>query len=405
MDKLTLAVFALVYVGMILGRYPGLAMDRTGIALIGAIVLLATGRVNSHEAWEAIDVSTIALLLGLMVVSSQFRLGGFYTFVTRRIASAELRPEWLLAMVVAVMGALAALLTNDVICLAVAPVLIEGCAMRRLDPRPYLLGLACAANVGSAATLIGNPQNMLIGQALDLSFGRYMLDAGIPAALGLVIVWLVIVWLTRGRWEYESPRPNIDAPPFNLWQTGKGLVATAAIVGIFLFTPWPRDVVALAVAGVLLLSRRLASRTIMGFVDWHLLLLFMGLFVVNHELESTGLLANSVRYLRSCRLDLEHPGVLFGVTVVLSNLVSNVPATMLLLPFASHPFAGPVLALASTLAGNLFIVGSIANVIVVEQAQRFSIRISWIDHVRVGLPITAATLALAAGWLWLRSVL
>jgi Na+/H+ antiporter NhaD/arsenite permease-like protein len=112
-----------------------------------------------------------------------------------------------------------------------------------------------------------------------------------------------------------------------------------------------------------------------------------------------------VRYLRSCRLDLEHPGVLFGVTVVLSNLVSNVPATMLLLPFASHPFAGPVLALASTLAGNLFIVGSIANVIVVEQAQRFSIRISWIDHVRVGLPITAATLALAAGWLWLRSVL
>lgn len=405
MDNLALIVFALVYIGMILGRYPGLAMDRTGIALIGAIVLLATGRVDSHEAWEAIDVSTIALLLGLMVVSSQFRLGGFYTFVTRRIASADLRPESLLATVVAVMGALAALLTNDVICLAVAPVLIEGCAMRRLDPRPYLLGLACAANVGSAATLIGNPQNMLIGQALDLSFGGYMLDAGVPAALGLVIVWLVIVWLTRGRWHLETPRPDIDAPPFNWWQTGKGLAATVAIVGIFLFTPWPRDVVALAVAGVLLLSRRLASRTIMGFVDWHLLLLFMGLFVVNHELESTGLLAKLVHCLRSCRLDLEHPAVLFGATVVLSNLVSNVPAAMLLLPFASHPLSGPVLAQASTLAGNLFIVGSIANVIVVEQAQRYNIRIDWIDHVKVGLPVTAGTLAVSAGWLGLRGLL
>ncbi len=167
-DTTVLAIFAFVYLGMILGEIPGLALDRTGVALLGAIALLATERVSPESAWNAVDVPTIGLLFGLMVVSAQFRLGGFYTALTRRLAAATASPDALLARLVGVVGVLSALLANDIVCLAVTPVLIEGCARRGLDPVPFLLALACAANVGSAATLIGNPQNMLISQALHL---------------------------------------------------------------------------------------------------------------------------------------------------------------------------------------------------------------------------------------------
>ncbi len=387
---------------MMLGEIPGLALDRTGVALLGAIVLLATERVSPQAAWDAVDVSTIALLFSLMVVSAQFRLGGFYTHITRRLAGVQVSPDALLALLIAVAGALSALLANDIVCLAMAPVLVEGCARRRLDPVPFLLALACAANVGSAATLIGNPQNMLIGQTLHLSFSGYLLDAGVPSVLGLAAVWLIVRWRVRGQWHKEMPVPDVPVNRFNVWQTGKGIVVLVLLVIAFLATPWPRDVMAMIAAGVLLTSRRMASRDILALVDWHLLVLFGGLFVVNHALEATGALGQAMGGLAASGVPVSQPFWLFGISVFLSNLVSNVPAVMLLLPSATHPLAGPVLALSSTLAGNLFIVGSIANIIVVDQAARFDVRITWRDHARVGVPVTLLTLALAAGWLWLR---
>ncbi|MFH0980848.1 MAG: SLC13 family permease [Planctomycetota bacterium] len=175
-----MVILGFVYLGMVLGEIPGLAIDRTGMALLGAIGLLATGKVCPQDAWDAIDVPTIALLLGLMVVSAQFRLGGMYSAVTHRIAAARLAPDVLLLLLIAVAAALSAVLANDIVCLAVAPLLVEGCLRRGLKPQPFLLALACASNVGSAATLIGNPQNMLIGQKLHLSFAGYPLDGGVP---------------------------------------------------------------------------------------------------------------------------------------------------------------------------------------------------------------------------------
>jgi Na+/H+ antiporter NhaD/arsenite permease-like protein len=189
MTTTVLIVFAVVYLGMILGGVPGLAIDRTGVALLGAIALVAAGATSLDQAWAAIHVPTIALLLGLMVVSAQFRLGGFYAAVTRRIAEAGASPEALLGLLIGVAAFLSALLANDIICLAMAPILATACARRGLDPVPFLIALACAANVGSAATLIGNPQNMLIGQQLELSFARYLLDGVVPAALGCVATW------------------------------------------------------------------------------------------------------------------------------------------------------------------------------------------------------------------------
>lgn len=409
MDKVILLVFGLVYLGMILGRFPGLAMDRTGIALIGAIILLAGERIELTDAWRAVDVPTIGLLFGLMVLSAQFRLGGMYTAITRRMVVAKVSPPVLLAMIIAVSGLLSALLANDIVCLAVAPLLVESCARRRLNPLPFLLGLACASNIGSAGTLIGNPQNMLIGQKLRMSFGGYLLDGLVPAILGLAAAWAILVWQTRGRWEGETPLRQVEAPRFNPWQSGKGVVILFALVVAFLATPIPRELLALAAAGIILTSRRMHSRRMLGLVDWELLVLFIALFIINKALESTGVLDLVIRWLGAMHVDLGHMGWLFAITAVLSNLVSNVPATMLLLPAASAHgdphLAGSVLALSSTLAGNLFIAGSIANIIVVNQAERLGVHIGWREHARAGVPVTLATLLIAAGWLTVRSMM
>ncbi len=404
MNLWIVGTFAFVYVGMILGEIPGLALDRSGVALLGALVLIATEQINPAQAWAAVDVPTISLLFGLMVVSAQFRIGGFYTHVAHRLAMLELAPRRVVAYLVLTTGAMSALLANDIVCLAMTPVLVEGCARRGRNPAPYLLALACAANVGSAATLIGNPQNMLIGQKLGLSFASYLLDAGVPALLGLVVVWAVVCASYAGRWEAPTAIPNIPAQPLDRFQTIKGFVVLALLILSFLTDLVPRDVMALTAAAVLLTSRRMASRDILGLVDWHLLVLFVGLFVVNHALADSGSLGLATSAIARGGVDLTRPAWLFSVTAVLSNLVSNVPAVMLLLPQATHPMAGPVLALASTLAGNLFIVGSIANIIVVEQARPLGVRLTWRDHARVGVPVTVATLLIAALWLAVRTL-
>jgi Na+/H+ antiporter NhaD/arsenite permease-like protein len=403
-DRLLLTVFALVYLGMMLGRVPGLAIDRTGIALLGAIVLVATGRVSLPDAWAAIDVPTMALLLGLMVVSAQFRLGGAYSAITQWLAGVRVRPAMLAGMVIAVSAVLSALLANDIVCLAMAPLLVQGCLHRGIRPLPMLLALACAANIGSAATLIGNPQNMLIGQTLNLSFAAYLLD-GVPVAiLGCGILWALLAWQFRSTWKVAPIEIDVPARALDRWQTLKGAAVLAALVVVFLVGPFSREVAALAAAGILLLSRRLHSREMLALVDWQLLVLFAGLFIVNHAVAEAGALQSGVQGLTNYGLNVGHPTTIFVMTAVISNLVSNVPAVMLLLPVVQHPLAGPILALSSTLAGNLIIVGSIANIIVVDQAGRLGIPIGWREHASTGIPVTLATLAVAALWLWLRAL-
>jgi Na+/H+ antiporter NhaD/arsenite permease-like protein len=400
----TLVVFVLVYAGMILGGLPGLALDRTGIALLGAIALVATGVLSTSEAWNAVDVPTIALLFALMIVSAQLELSGFYARVTQRIAALEVSPERLLLVLIAVAGGLSALLANDIVCLAMAPLLVAGCSRRGLDPRPYLLALAAAANVGSASTLIGNPQNMLIGQALGLSFARYSLFAGPPAVLALGVVFLVVRARYRGAWRLETRVDDAPAREYESWQTTKGLVAAIGLSVLFIASPWPREALALAAAGWLLASRRRASRALLGAIDGQLLVLFVGLFVVHHAFAATGTLGGAVAALRERGIDPARPAPMFVTCAALSNLVSNVPSVMLLLPLCREApggveHAGSLLALASTFSGNLLLVGSIANLIVVDQARRLGISIGWREHARVGIPITLGSLALAAGWL------
>ncbi|MDP3167516.1 MAG: anion transporter [Hydrogenophaga sp.] len=407
------AIFAIVYLGMFLGGLPRLKLDRSGVALLGAIAVIALAGLPVEDAARAIDLPTIVLLFAFMVVSAQMRLGGFYGAVTRRVGAMPLPRSGLLAALILVAGALSAVFSNDIVCLAMTPVVARLCLQRGINPLPFLIGLACAANIGSAATLIGNPQNMLIGSVLQLPFAGYVRQALPPVLISLVVLW---GWLGLGRGAMGGagsphPRPlpegegvnspGVEEPAFDSWQTAKGLVVAGALMLIFLFTDWPRDVAALVGAGVLLLSRRLHTSHFMGLVDWPLLILFMGLFVVNHAFESTGLAAQAVAWLGAQGVHLVDPGPLLVASAVLSNLVSNVPAVMLLLPHlgGSGEQAGVMLALVTTFAGNLLLVGSIANLIVADLARQQGIVIDWKRHAVTGIPVTLATLVVVWGWM------
>ncbi len=423
LDWGVVAVFAVVYLGMFLGGLPKLKLDRAGVALLGAIAVIGLGALTVDEAARAIDLSTVLLLFSFMVMSAQMRLGGFYTATTRWVGSQPLSPQMFMAALIAVAAVLSAVFSNDVICLAMTPVVARICLQRGMNPVPCLVGLACAANIGSAATLIGNPQNMLIGSVLKLSFADYLQHALVPVLLSLAVLWAWLVpVLRRSGLADQQPVPlaaadvhaasapaghaqSDDEPSFDRLQTAKGLCVASAVLLAFLFSDWPHEVVALVAAGVLLLSRTFHSSRVMGYVDWELLVLFMGLFVVNRAFEQTGLAAEAVGALAAQGVHLGDTGPLFAAGLLLSNLVSNVPAVMLLLPHlqgGDPALVGLTLALVTTFAGNLLLVGSIANLIVADLAAQQGIAIDWKAHARIGIPVTVLTLAVVWGWLaWL----
>ncbi len=392
---------------MIFGSLPFLQLDRTGIALLGAIALVASQVISIEDAYRSLHSPTLILLFSFMVISAQLRLGGFYPWVARWIASSDGSPPTLLGAIIFAAAYLSAVFSNDIVCLAMAPVIIDICRARTLSPKPFLIGLACAANIGSAATLIGNPQNMLIGQTLNLSFGRYLLLTLIPVALCLIATWCIVIVL-KGRQGWVSDESATPIPankrenefaPLDLWQSAKGLAVAFVLFIAFLYGPWPRELMALAGAGLLLCSRRLHSRHMLGLVDWQLLILFMGLFVVNYAVQQTGLPTQVVETLASAGFDMRDPGPLFVTSFALSNIVSNVPAVMLLLPTTAGEHAGTLLALSSTLAGNLLIVGSIANIIVVNESAKKGVMIGLRDHALLGVPVTFASLGISGVYL------
>lgn len=403
-DILTPAVliFALTYIGVAIGEVPGLAIDRTGIALLGGVAMIAFGVLDTDHAVAAVDFPTILLLFGLMVLSSQFRLAGFYTHVAMALTRAMDRPRRFLWQLMLASGALSAILANDIVCLAFTPVLAWSLARRRLNPIPFLLGLALASNIGSAATIIGNPQNMLIGQVGRLSFTHFFLWCAIPSAISLAAAYGIVIALYRNQWGAAAAQetPHGEWPEYSPTQARKGGIVAALLVAAF-FTDIPRELSALVAAGVLLCSRKLATRSLMGLVDWHLIALFIGLFVVVRGFEDSGLPAWIVETTRQRGVHLEDPYVLTAVAAVLSNIVSNVPAVMVLIKFlpADSPEPWYVLALASTFAGNLITIGSIANLIVIEQAKQAGIRISFAEHARAGIPATVASFAILCVWI------
>jgi Na+/H+ antiporter NhaD/arsenite permease-like protein len=406
MIQLVASVFACVYLGMALGRWPGLMLDRTGIALVGAIVLILSEAVTGDEVRAAIDVPTLVILFGLMVLSAQFASCGFYAWCSRRLARAPWGPAPLLALTVAVSGLLSAVLANDVVVFAMTPMLALGLMRRGLDPRPFLIALTAAANAGSSATIIGNPQNILIGQSGGLDFFAFLRVCGPPALTALVISYVVVLLVWRGRFALADPRVRHGSPDAAtaraLDRSGliKALVATVLLLILFA-TSLPRTEGVLLVTGGLLISRKLSTRRILGLVDWHLLVLFGALFVVTYAFNATGVPGQLVAALESHGFALTSPWLLGPLTIVGSNTIGNVPLVVLLLQILPAPSPSLLyfLAVISTLAGNLLIVGSLANIITVERAQEVGVKLGFLEHARCGIPITVLSLAAALAWL------
>jgi Na+/H+ antiporter NhaD/arsenite permease-like protein len=401
MPDLAVPIFIITYLGVALGRIPGLMLDRTGIALLGAIAMIASGTVPLNEAMAAIDLPTIILLYALMVLSAQLRLGGFYTWVAGRTTTLLDRPRLFLFSSMLAAALLSALLANDIVCLAFTPVLCLVLRRKGLNPLPFLLGLAAASNIGSAATIIGNPQNMLIGQVGRLHFGRFLLWCGPPTLIALAGAYLILCRIYKGDFTASALPQAIeltpDWPPFDRRQTSKGLIGILVLVTLF-FTPIPRELSAITVAAILLCSRKIHSRRILALVDWQLLTLFCSLFIVVHGISSRNVPSLLMEAMAQQGLTLSNLLALTGVSTILSNLVSNVPAVMFLVHFLDPnvPQQWYVLALSSTFAGNLVIIGSIANLIVIEQARKFRIEISFQEHARTGIPITLFSLLIMA---------
>jgi len=401
-----LVIFLVSYLGIAMGRIPGLALDRVGIAILGAIAMIALGVVSPQEAVSCIDFPTLCLLYGLMIISAQLRLGGFYTAVAEKILGFSDRPRLFLLVSMLLSAVLSAVLANDIICFAIAPILAYSSKRAGLNPIPFLLGLAVSSNIGSASTLIGNPQNMLIGQVGRLSFKAFFLWAYMPSFLSLVAAFGIIAICYRKALVIEKTGimdgNDMDWPRFDRWQTGKGILAVVVLIGLYL-TDIPRDLSTLSVAGSLLLSRKIKSRDVMALVDWHLITLFCALFIIIHGISLSHLPERVLEFLSQKGFELTQPAFLTGVSVVLSNLFSNVPAVMLVIPCLDRAIPDPwyILALSSTFAGNLFLLGSIANLIVVEKASGHDVVISFKEHARIGIPVTLLSLLVLVAWTWL----
>ncbi|HEX4261628.1 MAG TPA: anion transporter [Acetobacteraceae bacterium] len=389
-----LLIFVATYAVIAVGKLPYARIDRAGAALLGAALMVSFGVLSLKQAEAAVDLDTITLLLGMMIVVANLRVSGFFRIVTGFAVARARHPALLLVAVVLVSGLLSAFLVNDTICLVLTPLVLDVVLRLQRNPVPYLLGIAMASNVGSTATITGNPQNMIIGTLSGISYGRFAASLAPVAAIGLVLTVLVIgaLWW---REFFAGDRLSAEAPPTHVHRGVmlKTLAVTAALV-IGLFAGFTPPKVAIVAGAVLLLTRAVKPEKVYAQIDWTLLLMFAGLFIVVAGLERTWLTPPVVAAVGG--LHLGDIASLSVVTAILSNLVSNVPAVLVLRSFVAHLHdpqrAWLVVAMASTLAGNFTILGSVANLIVVQRARQAGVEVRFWTYFAAGAPLTVLTI-------------
>ena len=387
-------IFAATYLVLALGRLPGFRVDRTGAAIIGAALMLATRVLTVEEAYAAINYDTIMLLFGMMIVVANLRISGFFTVVSAWVVEHAHRPIILLAGIVAVGGVFSAFFVNDTMCLVLTPLVLE--ITRRLGrrPVPYLLAVAMGSNIGSVATITGNPQNMMIGSFSRIPYRAFAAALAPVAAVGLVLAVAVIAVVYREEFRVEGMlRTEHRAVRVNRPLLWKSVAASVAMI-VFFFAGWPVPTVAVIAGALLLVTRRVKPEKIYREIDWGLLVMFIGLFIVIAGLEKTPV-PNDL-FAAASRYHLERAAPMSVFAAVLSNLVSNVPAVLVFKGFVPH-LSDPVrawliLAMSSTLAGNLTVLGSVANLIVIERARR-EVHIGFAEYAKAGVPLTILTLA------------
>jgi Na+/H+ antiporter NhaD/arsenite permease-like protein len=394
-------IFVATYIVMAVGELPGFYLDRAGAALLGASLIVATGLLTLDDAYRAVDVDTIALLLGMMIVVANLRLSGLFRLVNNWVVPRAGHPLALLATVTLVSGFFSAFLVNDAICLALTPLVLDFVTRLRRNPVPYLLAVAMASNVGSTATITGNPQNIMIGSFSQIPYTTFSSALWPVAAAGLALVIILIaLFFPAEFWTRERIRGEAQAARAHLPLLTKSLLVVLVMVAAYFAGQTPAKV-ALIAGAILLITRRVKSEKVYRQIDWPLLLMFMGLFIVVAGFEKAVLTPEVMSAVNNLHLD--RIPVLSLITAALSNLVSNVPAVLLLKPFVANlPDPQRVwltIAMSSTLAGNLTVVGSVANLIVAQVARAHGVRISFWDYAKVGAPLTVLTIFIGVMWL------
>jgi len=402
---LILAIFALTYIGIAIGHVPALKVSRSGIALLGAIAMTIFAGITTMDAVSFINWPTVFLLFGFFVLSAQLRLSGFFDKVANAVSARLGHPARFLFELMLVAAGLSAVLDHDIVCFVFAPIVAAALIRQKLHPAPFLIALAIASNIGAAATLVGNPQDMMIAQVARLDFGRYILWSIAPVLFALGCAY-AIIWMLSRKTLQPAAFPPTGAQhahqPFDHGHTIKGLVILAIVIALF-FSPLPKEIIALAAAGIHIASRKFRTEKLLGLVDWPILVLFMGLFVIAGAFQTTGYGEQAVRWLAGNGVDLQSLPMLAVVTAILSNLLNNSAAVMLLLNVVdlAHPAAAYTLALANSFGGSLIIIGSVSNIIVVQQARAAGINISLYDFARLGVPVTLAALGGLMLWILL----
>ena len=394
-------IFAASYVALAIGRIPFLAVDRAGVALVGACLMVLAGTLSLDAAYRAVDLDTLTLLLGMMIVVANLRLSGFFAIATVWVTRRAHSPIVLLVAVTAVSGVFSAFLVNDTICLVLTPLVLDVTLALQRRPVPYLLAVAMASNVGSTATITGNPQNIMIGSFSGVGYSHFAGALAPVAAVGLVLTVALIALSYRSEF-FSTRRITAEVPRVraNRALVARSLLATAAMVALF-FAGQPPAKAAIVIGGLLLLTRRVRSARVYAEIDWSLLLMFAGLFIIVAGAQNALLTPSVVASVAALHLD--RVPILSGVTAVLSNIVSNVPAVLVLKPFV-HGLPDPArawltVAMSATLAGNFSVIGSIANLIVVQRAAARGVTIGFWEYFVVGAPLTVLTIA--TGTLWL----
>jgi Na+/H+ antiporter NhaD/arsenite permease-like protein len=399
----SLAIFAATYLVMAIGRLPGYRLDRAGAALLGASLMIWSGVLSLEEAFQSIDLETIVLLLGMMIVVANLRLSGVFEVVNEWVIARARHPLALLFGVVLVSGTLSAFLVNDTICLVMTLPVLDIAKRFERDPTPFLLAIPMASNAGSVATITGNPQNMIIGSIAHMPYGTFAAALFPIAAVALVLTTLLIALLNPAEFlTRERLVPAARQLPL-LYHRGlalKSVAVTVAMVALF-FAGEPVAKVAILGGALLLFTRRVKPEKVYIDIDWPLLVMFIGLFIVVAGAEKSLLDHDAIAAVG--RLDLANIPVLSVLTAVLSNLVSNVPAVLVMKPFVTS-LADPqrawlVIAMASTLAGNFTLVGSVANLIVAQRARSHGVEIGFWTYFKVGAPLTVLTILFGILWL------
>ncbi len=400
-EYLILSIIIITLFGIAVGSLPKLRMNRATIALVGATVLIIVGALNLEDAYKAIDINTIILLFSMMILNINLRLSGFFKIITSKIISLANTPKQLLALIIFSSGLLSALFLNDTIVIMFTPLILDITFSLKRNPIPYLIALATSANVGSVATIVGNPQNMIIGMFSKISFVDFAIRLTPIALFGLVIIWLIIT----GIYKKEFKKEKLITPVEEDYRVYRPLLIKSTIVLFIMLTAFnlgfPVSLSALGGAALLLITRRIKPERVFIEIDWSLLVFFSGLFIITHTINQYFI--SSISSLENYSFTGNFIWDFSIVSAILSNIISNVPAVLILSP-AVIKIPNPeavwlALAMSSTFAGNLTLIGSVANLIVAESAKKRGVKLEFYEYLKTGLPVTIITLILGIVWL------